>query len=301
MGTFVTVCADGDVSHAEDSVRQAFDAMRNAAARMNHPDEDSEIGRLNATGFLQRAAPDTLAVIAKALRLSELCGGVFDISALPAVKLWGAYSGVEKTPSAREIADAASLTDYAGVIIEGSSVRLAREGMQITLAGVAKGYIVDKAISVLENCGVTRALVDGGGDVRVICGPNDPPWRVGVRDPQSPERLLCAIKARDIAVASSGPYAHAYNDIIDPRTGMPARGVIGASVVCGETATADALATCLSVFEPEKGVAFIEKHRELGAAALIVSADGARHATSNWQRHRSFSSVVPRTSRSAAL
>jgi thiamine biosynthesis lipoprotein len=284
MGTFVTVCADGDVSHTGDPVGRAFDAMRDAAARMNHHDKDSGIGRLNATGFLPSADPDTLAVIGKALRLSGLCEGVFDISVLPAVRLWGAYSGSGETPSEREIADAASLADYTGVIIEGDSVRLAREGMQITLAGIAKGYIVDKAISVLKDCGVTRAMVDGGGDVRVICGPDDPPWRIGVRDPQNPGRLLCAIEARDIAVASSGPYAHAYNDIIDPRTGMPARGVIGASVACRETARADALATCLSVLEPGEGVAFLEARREFGAAAVVVSADGTRRATSNWQR-----------------
>jgi thiamine biosynthesis lipoprotein len=250
---------------------------------VNHYDPSSEVGRLNAEGELLCASADTLAIIRKALEVSALSDGAFDISVMPLVDLYGDCAGAGKPPPENDIGAARALVDYRNIEIDGAHIRFLRPDMRVSLAGIAKGYIVDRAIAVLEECGVTRAMVDGGGDIRVLSEPGERPWVIGVRDPLARKRALCLLAANRLSIASSGPYAHRYNDIIDPRSGIPVKDVIGASVVCPEAATADALATCLSMWKPDEGIAFAE--RIDGAEALLVSAAGVQYKTSGWSAY----------------
>ena len=87
-------------------------------------------------------------------------------------------------------------------------------------------------------------MINAGGDV-VAFGEPQPgrPWRIGVRDPRSAGGLLTVVEL-DAAVATSGVYERGHH-ILDPRTGLPARGLLSASVTGPELALADALATGL--------------------------------------------------------
>jgi thiamine biosynthesis lipoprotein len=285
MGTFVTVGFEkrGD-SEANVIFERVFSEIRKTVALLNHYDPCSEISRLNNDGMLAHGSADTLEVIRKALYFFTISEGAFDVSALPLVRVFGHAFETGKIPSACEIADALAAVDSKSIRIENDSVRFLRPGMQISPAGIAKGFVVDKAISVLREMGVLRAVVNGGGDIRVICEEGKPPWRIGIRDPRHRKLFLDVVEACEIAVASSGHYAHAYNDIIDPRTGFPAWGVLGASVVAGDATSADALATALIVLGADKGIPLIERLRDAGVAALIVSSDGKCRSTSNWRR-----------------
>jgi len=286
MGTFVTVSFNGEAGldvHAVFS--RVFAEARETAALMNHYDPNSEISRLNMTGTLTHASQDTLTVIRKAIHFAAESGGAFDVSVLPLVRLWERGSNECKAPAPEDITAAAALVDYRNIRIDGDTVRLLKPGMQISLAGIAKGFVVDKAISVLQACGVTRAVVNGGGDIRMICEPGGTPWRVGVQDPLQRKGKLYVIEACNLAIASSGPYVRAYNDIIDPRTGNPIREVIGASVIAEEAAEADALATCVSVLGFEDGAAFAARQEEKEIAALLVSDNGKQSKTTNWVRY----------------
>jgi thiamine biosynthesis lipoprotein len=128
-------------------------------------------------------------------------------------------------------------------------------------------------------------MINGGGDIRVMREGSEAPWRIGVQDPFKRKGLLCVAEARDLAIASSGSYARAHNDIIDPRTGEQTRSVAGVSVIARETMTADAFATCLCVLGSEAGIALAERQAERHIAALIVADDGTRRETANWARY----------------
>jgi thiamine biosynthesis lipoprotein len=292
MGTFVTVRMDGsDKVASEDILRRVFEEMRRIESLLNHFDPTSEVGRLNTGGELNDASPELLAVLRTAEAVSALSGGAFDVSVMPLMHLYGEHSRDGGWPTSDEIGRAMQSVGYGDIAVRGRSVHFRKAGMRVSLAGVAKGYIVDRAIAVLTECGVTRAMVDGGGDIRVIAGPDEPPWRVGIRDPRSkqeqstrddPKKLLCTVEVRNAAVASSGAYAHDFNDIIDPRTGLPAEAVSGASVICGETALADALATCMLVLGPDDGISLIEQNRTSGAEAIITPAYGEPRRSQGW-------------------
>jgi hypothetical protein len=115
-------------------------------------------------------------------------------------------------------------------------------------------------------------------------------WRIAVADPRAPAenaRPLTVLVVGDRAVSSSGRYARgfdvggrAFSHIVDPRTGWPADHVTGVTVVAGDNATANALATILSVLPPDEGLALVTAVE--GAEAILVSLSGAVHRSSGF-------------------
>jgi thiamine biosynthesis lipoprotein len=282
MGTFVTVSFASNIA-SKTVFSRVFSEMRKTAARLDWHDPNGEIGKLNAYGYLSHASADVLTVMRSALSFSDLSRGAFDISVLPLIRLWERGEAVNTSHVfTYEIAAALEAVNYKNIIIEDDSVRFLRPNMRISLAGIAKGFVVDKGMSVLRNAGVADAMINGGGDIRVMRSESEPPWRIGVQDPLKRKGLICVAEARNLAIASSGSYARAYNDIIDPRTGKHTRSVAGVSVIARETMSADAFATCLHVLGPEAGIALAERREKRHIAALIVSKDGTRRATANW-------------------
>src|SRR6185369_5073049 len=65
-----------------------------------------------------------------------------------------------------------------------------------------------------------------------------------------------------------------YSHIFDPRTGRPAGGAAGATVVAPDNVAANALATTLCVLPPEEGLKLVASVP--GAECLIIAADGRR-------------------------
>lgn len=165
------------------------------------------------------------------------------------------------------------------------TVELPSPGMALDLGGIAKGYAVDRARSILAAHGVRQALIVAGGNVYGLgSAPGNRPWKVAVQHPRAPEAVLGVIPARDTAVDTSGDYQRffeqdgvRYHHILDPHTGYPARRSQSVTVTHPSAAWADALATACFVLGPERGAELIA--RVPGAAALFVDAQGQLHRT----------------------
>ncbi len=159
-------------------------------------------------------------------------------------------------------------------------------GVHVTLdlAGVAKGSALAAGAAVLRAAGVDHALIVAGGDVLALGSRGRRPWRVGVRDPLGPGILGYLDLSDGEAAVSSGTYerylevdGQRYHHIIDPRTGRPARGAAGSTVVGRDPELANAAATTLLVGGPD---AFDDLTRRLDLdCALLVAADGRRLMT----------------------
>jgi thiamine biosynthesis lipoprotein len=106
-----------------------------------------------------------------------------------------------------------------------------------------KGWAVERAASMLVAAGARNLCVHAGGDVRVR-GERAPglPWRVGIQHPRLRDRTAAVLRARDLAVATSGAYERGAH-IVDPRTGDPPEGVLSVTVLGPDLGTADAYAT----------------------------------------------------------
>jgi thiamine biosynthesis lipoprotein len=73
----------------------------------------------------------------------------------------------------------------------------------LDFGGIAKGYAVDKAIEAVTSRGVSRCLINAGGDLRVT---GDLAEKIFVRLPASPGTLVCLGCLSDGALATSAPY-----------------------------------------------------------------------------------------------
>jgi thiamine biosynthesis lipoprotein len=110
--------------------------------------------------------------------------------------------------------------------------------------GLAKGWIAERALDRLRLAGVPAAMVNAGGDVAAFGEPEPGrSWRIGVHDPRTADGLLAVVEL-GAAVATSGIYERGHH-VLDPHSGLPARGLLSATVTGPELDLADALATGL--------------------------------------------------------
>ncbi len=275
LGTFVTVTViHPDLSEGISAVRAAFDEVHRIHHLMNVHEQNSEVGVLNREGHYEGASDDTRHVIQRANSFSEQFEGAFDITVLPLLKLWEENISKDRIPTDSEIGERLEFVNYRNISIEGRNIRFKKCGMGITLAGVAKGYAVDKATEALRRFHIKHALVNAGGDIRVIGGKGESlPWRIGIRDPRSKTRIIIAVELHDQAIATSGTYRRSFNDILNPRMGRPAQGVLSSTVVTRTAMDADMLATCMYILDAEKGAELIGKLD--GVKAFVIGNDGS--------------------------
>ncbi len=291
MGTAVViqiVAAPERHALAADAAARAFLEVERLEALLSSYRAESDVSRINAAAgdSLVLVAPETWALVQKSIELGEATSGAFDITFGPLGGAWDFRRAAP--PSQPTIAAARSLVDYRRLELAGRPPRvgLPERGMRIGLGGIAKGYIVDRAAAVLQAAGFDNCMIDAGGDLCARgAGPSGGGWRVGVRDPRDPERVLVTLTARNAAVVTSGDYqryffyeGRRYHHIIDPATGYPAPHCRSVTVVAPDTGIADALATGIFVMGPAAGVTLAERLPEV--EALVIDAEGTHHATS---------------------
>lgn len=157
--------------------------------------------------------------------------------------------------------------------------RLARPGMALDLGGIAKLPILDEAMAQIAALGIADAMIDGGGDVLCRGQLVDRPWRVGVRDPLAPQRLLGVVSLNDGIVASSGDYERGFDQggrrwhhVLDPATGWPTRGVHGVALLADQVADVNGLGTAIMVAGPQAAKTWLAQRPQV--QALIATPQG---------------------------
>ena len=270
----------------KELIDKAFSGMERVDELTSRFREDSEISRINRLRPDKsiKVSPQTLMAINKAGDIYKITDGAFDITVTPLVKLWGFY-GNEKhaIPSEEEIREALELVGQEDMLVdkEYGYVGLSKKGAELDLSGIAKGFAVDEAVNILKREGIRNALIDAGGDIYCLgSAPDGKPWKVGVRHPRK-NKIISTLELGDIAVATSGGYekyliidGKRFSHIIDPRSGYPARQMpLSVTVLARDCATADGLATALSVLGPENGLLLIDELEQ--TEAIIISDEGS--------------------------
>jgi len=288
MGTVVTIQVPTvDVGTAREAIKEAFREIDRVESLMTTEDPASEIYRLNHSGtqWVELSA-EVIYILKKANEYSILTDGHFDVTIKPLVDFW--MEEVKRSgrmPTGGELTAVLELVDYSDLVIdeENNRARFSREGMGVTLGGIAKGYAVDRACDVLRSKGIEDALVDIGGDMRAIGSAS---WNIGIADPRVEGELLGVLELENMAIATSGDYrryhligAERIHHIIDPRSGQPAEGCISVTVVARDSLTADALSTAVFVMGPERGRALLDL---MGLGGLIVDANGEITTSEYW-------------------
>ena len=152
-------------------------------------------------------------------------------------------------------------------------------GVRINLGGIAKGYVVEQAAAMLRERGVEHALLNAGGDTRVIGDRRGQPWIVGIRHPRVADEVVTRLPLVDEAISTSGDYeryfeenGHRYHHIINPATGRPTEGILTVTVIGPDGTMTDGLDTAIFVLGVDKGLELIESYPEY--ETIIVDAAG---------------------------
>lgn len=291
MGTFVTMTVvNPSQDRAEEAIEAAFAEMERLRGILDRHRDDTPLSHLNRHGSLRDAPPELSFLVERALRTRDVAQGAFDPTVLPLVTLLKDRAGRapgDPGPSRAEIREVLDLVDAGAVGLDSGTVRLGRQGMGLTLDGIAKGYIVDRASETLRRFGAADHLVNAGGDIRASGGPKPGrPWSVAVEDPERRGRYPSVILLREGAVATSGSYeapigpSGKLHHIVDPRTGGCPRQITSVSVAAPSAMEADALATALFVLPPGQALATADALP--GRACLLISSSGAQARSRDW-------------------
>jgi thiamine biosynthesis lipoprotein len=253
-------------------------------------DSSSAVSVLNQDGRLRGVPPDVSRVFSRALRYYRASHGAFDITVQPLVDLFRATLHVESRiePGVDRVRDALQRIGSQHIAMSRRSIRFERDGMGVTLDGIAKGYIVDAVATVLERHGVKDYLVNAGGDIRASGTKEDKqPWTVAVQDPAKRGDFPDLIHLRNRAVATSGSYEiyfdceRARHHIVDSVSGRSPSQSASVTVVAPSTMAADALATAAFVMGPKEGVAFINSLSR--CECLIIDTHGRQMKSKRWK------------------
>ncbi|HKQ68904.1 MAG TPA: FAD:protein FMN transferase, partial [Polyangiaceae bacterium] len=289
MGTrlnFVAITsARLDETKTRAAIDQAVAEIRRLEGLMTTWRDDSEVSQVNKSAGKApvKVSPETFAVIDKSLWISGVSEGVFDISFEAMRGLWRFDEDADgHPPSAADVAARRKFIDYRHIVVdkEKMTVFLDRAETKISLGGIAKGFAIDRAASLLLSLGVEDFLAQAGGDLYVHGRkPDGSPWVAGVRDPRGPEgSYFAAMPVVDHAFSTAGDYERAYvlrgkryHHIIDPRTGYPATASRSVTIWAKDALTADALDDAVFILGPTKGLELVESID--GAGAVIVDTD----------------------------
>src|SRR5690606_24774812 len=192
-----------------------------------------------------------------------------------------------RQPSADEIAAALPGIDYRHLVLDADArtVSFARPGVRIDLGGIGKGHAVDRAIAVLREMGVERALVSAGGDSRIMGDRFGAPWVAGIRHPDSQE-VIARIPLEDIALSTSGDYeryfeadGERHHHILDPRTGRAASQVRSATILASTATRTDGLSKTAFILGPEAAIELYNALEDVDAilitpAGKVLFTDG---------------------------
>lgn len=288
MGTKLEIKVLGDDAEQLDRATEAAVREIRRVEDLMTDWRDSELTRLNdAAGKGPRKVPTELAsIVSRAVEMHKLTGGAFDVTYAAVGALWDFKKRPAVVPDAEAIRGALRFVDASRVQVDPlkSTVQLP-EGMRLGLGGIAKGYGVDRAMAMLVEHGVRDAIVDAGGDLKVLGKKFGKPWEIAIRHPRDRGRAMALLRLSNTCVVTSGDYERffekdgkRYHHIIDPRSGYPSTGCLSATVVAQNAEFADSLATALCVLGPEEGLRLVERLRRV--EALVVGMDGKPHASS---------------------
>jgi thiamine biosynthesis lipoprotein len=265
--------------------------MRRIDQLMSTFKEESELSAVNANAANGpvTVSKELLSLIARALEYSDITTGAFDITYASAGQFYDYRNN--KIPDDRQLQEALSAIDYRHVEFDkpGSTVKFLHPGVHIDLGGIAKGYAVDRGMEILQQAGVTTAIISAGGDTRVIGKRWNRPWHIGIRNPRDAQDIVSMIPLENSAISTSGDYERffekdgvRYHHILNPETGKSTHEVLSSSII-GKLATdTDALSTSVFVLGVEKGLKLIDSLPD--TEALIIDNKGNMHYSSGLAR-----------------
>lgn len=257
---------------------------------------DGELGRFNrqlAAGQRASIPPALKPIFDRAWAIKLASGGHYEPRIAQLVHLWGFDDLMrlrDSPPTPAEIEERISAMQAAPEYDGSSDHYGPAPATGWDFGGIAKGYIVDRALDLLADAGFGDATVDAGGNVSARGRKHDRSWLIGIRKPlevgddADAPSLLASLAVDNEAVNTHGDdqrfFLHEgrrYAHLLDPRSGMPVQGLRSLTVVHRDGMLAEAGGAALFVAGPQAWPALAAR---LGIEqVLAVHTDGRIEAT----------------------
>ena len=265
-------------------------------------DSTSVISRVNRN---EPVEVDTLfqRVFRKAMEVSALTDGAYDVTCAPLINLWGfGFSRMDSVTPAR-IDSLRQFIGFQKARLEGNRVVKDDPRLIMNFSSIADGTVCDMIAQRLEQEGVRNYLVEFGGEMRVRgVNPSGQNWRLGITKPtddtlginQALEQIVAF--PRPLGMATSGNYRNfyvkdgkRYAHTIDPRVGTPVqRDILSATIVAPDAMTADAFATAFMVLGAEEAKALSRKVPDIEYFIILADSTNGHYHTECSEGFRRF-------------
>jgi FAD:protein FMN transferase len=288
MGTLVEVSVVGADDKAKAAAEAALDEIKRIEDLTSFH-KPSGLNRLNdaAGQGAVKVDEELLSLIETALRMARETNGAYDPTIGALTRIWQFSAGEPRLPDAAQVREALGKVGWNKVVVDhqAGTVSLPEPGMALDLGGITKGYALDRAGEAIRQKGVAGALVNAGGDIRVL-GEKESgtPWKIGVQDPRNPRGIIAVANVSNRVIVTSGDYERCffqegkrYHHILDPAVGYPAEGLQSVTILAADGITAEPLAVGVFVMGLEKGLKFIDGRP--GLEGLLVDEKGEMHMT----------------------
>ncbi|WP_413997989.1 FAD:protein FMN transferase [Flavobacterium sp. W1B] len=271
----ITIVAKDSLSAEQniDSVISEITRIENLISDWKPTSQVSEVNK-NAGIRPVKVDPEVFQLTQRALHLSEITNGAFDISFAAMDKLWKFNGSMTEMPSAEAIQKSVEKVGYKNIILDSvqSTIFLKLKGMKIGFGALGEGYATDKCRNMMIAQGIKAGIVNATGDMSTWgMQPNGKPWNIGITNPFRPDKISKIIHLKQGAVTTSGSYekfvvfdGKRYSHIINPSTGYPSTGLCSVTVLGPNAETANGLSTSIMVLGKKNGIELINKYPDYG-------------------------------------
>jgi thiamine biosynthesis lipoprotein len=284
---FEIVAFGTDRARLAEAAEAAFEEIDRLDHQMSNYSETSELTYINRNAARAEVIVEAelFDLLKLSLDYSRATGGAFDITVGPLMKAWGFFKGQGRLPDPKELSSVMARVGYQHVSLDekARTIRFDREGVELDLGGIAKGYAVDRAAEILRESGVSSAFITAGTSSIYAIGapPNKASWRVEISDPMVRSSSQTSIELRDQSISTSGCHektfemgGKTYCHIMNPRTGYPIDGVLSATIITPRGVEAEALSKAVMVMGVEKAKDFLKQRKDTRAIIYYRQTEG---------------------------
>ncbi len=254
--------------------------------------ENSETNLINNSAGIAavKVSTEIIELIQRALKISSVTQGAFDLSYGSVDKtLWNFDTTMTSLPSKELAKKSVRLINYKHIIIdtEKSTVFLKEKGMRIGFGGIGKGYAAENAKRIMQEAGVKSGVVNASGDLTTWGKQaNGEKWNIGIVHPELASAIFSYMNISELSVATSGNYekfimidGEKYSHTINPRTGLPVKGIKSVTIVSTNAEIADAMATPVMIMGIHAGLDMINQIKDM--EAIIIDDDNRLYTSDN--------------------
>jgi thiamine biosynthesis lipoprotein len=266
---------------ADKRIEAAVNEIQRIERLLTTFSDSSETNLINKNAGIApvKVSHETLHLIQRSIRISNITQGAFDISYGSVDKrLWNFDTQMKSLPDRETAKQMVKLINFRDILVDeaASTIMLKKKGMRIGFGGIGKGYAAECAKKLMISMGVNHGVVNASGDLTAWgFQPNGNPWTIGIVNPGMADKIFSYLNITNMALATSGNYekyvminGKKYSHTIDPRSGLPVTGIKSVTIISPNAELADAMATPVMIMGVQAGLNMINQLKDIEAIII---------------------------------